>query len=532
MTVKALLYSRGYLRHLSAWLLALLIIGGCGGSSPGVQDSAAKESGGQEGDHSGVMAISVSGRDALVVGDSVPWKAEVEVQNGVSADVTWSSTDPTVATVNANGLVSVVGQGSAEIVATSVADASQSARAGLTVVPTYETSLTDETAPQALAVNRDGHVVVAGTIAVNPIDFDGDGTPAKGGFVHAFGADGTERWRTQLRFDVDQAHEIKSAVFDAQNNLVVVGHKVDDDSSKTRNGFAQIYRYGDASGGSPAAPVTEWVVSSSEFRTVVVNDNGSILVAGKKNNEATAWNYDSNGWVQANQISSPGVTSRVHEHSAIVGDDRVVLAPVLAEDDKAKARLGVFPFNADDASTTGWFAEFSNSGKDRSGVVSNGLDVSASDRVAWVTANTVDTFENFLDDAESADIRVYDLSVRGEEIHPMLWHATVEDLAGNHADQTRINAVAFTPDNEVIVGGETNGRQLDNAQGNDWSAAKGFIQKYSADGEVVWTRALQHSVRLLEFDRFGRIITVQKSEVDTVYWLRTYTIDGDPPRGS
>jgi len=59
--------------------------------------------------------------------------ATVVIEKGLSAQVTWASSDETVATVSADGLVTAVGSGSATVTATSVVDTSRSGLASVTV---------------------------------------------------------------------------------------------------------------------------------------------------------------------------------------------------------------------------------------------------------------------------------------------------------------------------------------------------------------------------------------------------------------
>jgi uncharacterized protein YjdB len=72
---------------------------------------------------------------SLQTGQTRTVTATVSADNGVSTAVTWTSSNPAVATVNSSGLVTAVGIGSATITATSVADGTRSASATVSVVP-------------------------------------------------------------------------------------------------------------------------------------------------------------------------------------------------------------------------------------------------------------------------------------------------------------------------------------------------------------------------------------------------------------
>jgi uncharacterized protein YjdB len=70
---------------------------------------------------------------ALQTGAQQQFAATVVIEKGLSTNVSWTTSDTTVATVTADGLVTAVGPGAATITATSVVDATRSGTASLTV---------------------------------------------------------------------------------------------------------------------------------------------------------------------------------------------------------------------------------------------------------------------------------------------------------------------------------------------------------------------------------------------------------------
>jgi hypothetical protein len=62
--------------------------------------------------------------------------------NGAAVPVTWESTDPTIATVSASGVVTGVAPGSASVTATETADPTQIRSASITVLPVVGIGLT------------------------------------------------------------------------------------------------------------------------------------------------------------------------------------------------------------------------------------------------------------------------------------------------------------------------------------------------------------------------------------------------------
>ena len=70
---------------------------------------------------------------SVIIGDTVQLAADVTAVSGASEDVTWSSSDETIATVDQDGLVTGVAIGAATITATSVATPGVSGSSALTV---------------------------------------------------------------------------------------------------------------------------------------------------------------------------------------------------------------------------------------------------------------------------------------------------------------------------------------------------------------------------------------------------------------
>lgn len=117
-------------------LLAGLVMGGCDFSSifnkkddPGTQDTPIDEN------TPAVKSVAINGNQAkLSVGLTMQLSASVEVVNGASNSVTWSTSAESVATVSASGLVTGIAEGEVTITATSSFDATKSASVTIQVV--------------------------------------------------------------------------------------------------------------------------------------------------------------------------------------------------------------------------------------------------------------------------------------------------------------------------------------------------------------------------------------------------------------
>jgi len=112
-----------------------LIAAACGGGSegPGIVNAPV------------VISVTVTPATvpALGVGSTVTLTADVQVQNGASTAVTWSSSAPNVATVGSNGVVTGVAPGDVTITATSVFNSTKTGSASITVKGTVRiTSVT------------------------------------------------------------------------------------------------------------------------------------------------------------------------------------------------------------------------------------------------------------------------------------------------------------------------------------------------------------------------------------------------------
>ncbi len=80
--------------------------------------------------------VAVTPGNAMVrVGNTASFSATVSADDGASSAVTWSSNTPTVATINAQGVVTGVAPGTAAVTARSVSDYRLTATASVTVTP-------------------------------------------------------------------------------------------------------------------------------------------------------------------------------------------------------------------------------------------------------------------------------------------------------------------------------------------------------------------------------------------------------------
>jgi uncharacterized protein YjdB len=112
--------------HPRTKLATSLVIAACGGGEGGTPPDTTPR----------VTSVSVSPATAtMVVDDQQQFTATVNVVNGASTAVAWTSSNATIASVSTSGQVQALAVGSATITATSSFDATKSAAASITVNP-------------------------------------------------------------------------------------------------------------------------------------------------------------------------------------------------------------------------------------------------------------------------------------------------------------------------------------------------------------------------------------------------------------
>ncbi|MEO7999008.1 MAG: Ig-like domain-containing protein, partial [Gemmatimonadaceae bacterium] len=95
----------------------------------------------------GVKSVTLSATTAsLRVGTEQTLTADVAVDPGVSRSVNWTSSNSSVATVSALGVVSAIAPGTTTVTAAAVADAGMTATADVTVLPARGVSVTPTSA--------------------------------------------------------------------------------------------------------------------------------------------------------------------------------------------------------------------------------------------------------------------------------------------------------------------------------------------------------------------------------------------------
>ncbi|MEP6764629.1 MAG: Ig-like domain-containing protein [Gemmatimonadaceae bacterium] len=103
----------------------------------------------------GVKSVGISPTSAqLRVGALQTFTADVTVDAGVSRSVTWTSSNPNVATINTQGILTTLSPGLATVTAVAVADAGMNASAQITVLPSRGVILSPASASMAISTTQ------------------------------------------------------------------------------------------------------------------------------------------------------------------------------------------------------------------------------------------------------------------------------------------------------------------------------------------------------------------------------------------
>ena len=178
---------------------------------------------------------------SMVAGASTSLDVEVKGSGGASLDVTWTSSNPAVATVDPNGLVQALSQGESVITATSDYDPSKRDTITISVVPLWETKFgTAETDLDAgIAFDGSGRLIVPG------YTYGSIAVPNRGAddaFLRVFEADGRLAWEKQFgTAEPDRAHAVD---VDEANRIVIAGSisgAIAGPSAGARDALVRIY---------------------------------------------------------------------------------------------------------------------------------------------------------------------------------------------------------------------------------------------------------------------------------------------------
>ncbi|MDZ7801894.1 MAG: SBBP repeat-containing protein [Trueperaceae bacterium] len=457
-------------------ILPVLLAVGCGPSGPSGP--------------SGVSAVIVEPDEVeLVVGEHHQLDATVDAAGNASEEVTWSSDDASVATVNEAGHVSAVAEGSATVTATSVADPSIAddvrvevfVEGALRWTKLVETHMVDEIG--AIAVDGADDVLVGGATAgdmgdatAGALGGGGGGEAALDAYVRKLDAGGDEVWTHQ--FGTSHEDEVARAGLATDGeNAVLVGATVGGPVGTHVGGQDALLRKLDATG--EVVWTRQFGTSDADnVRSVAVGREDAVVVAGETRGDVAAVNagqtdvyvrkFDADGttlWTR--QFGSGtfdgvwGVAVDATGHVFVAGDTNGALAgPSAGGWDLWVRRL-------DPDGTTLWTRQFGTPANE----YVSGIAVDPNGHVL-LTGSTEGTLG--ASHAGGSDVFVRRLHPEGTHLWTRQFGTAASEVAGG---------VATDSEEHVIVVGGTQGDLAGHAGGED-----GFVRKMDAEGEEVWRR--------------------------------------------
>ena len=423
-----------------------------------------------------VGSVTIDPSGGLVLeGNTLPLTATVASEGGATETVTWSSSDETIATVDAAGLVTGLRSGTARITAASEFDPSQRDVIEVSVVPLWESQFgTPEYDSDAdVAFDSQGRLIFVG-------DTRGSlASPHLGSvdaYVRVFEADGRVAWEDQFgTADSDVAYGV---TVDAANRIIVTGHVSGPVMGRhvgLEDAFVRIYtpdgdvawedQFGSNETDDP------WAVDvDDEGRIVVVGATDGNLFGGLSGGDT--WDafvrvYAADGSVAwEDQFGTTG--GDLAYGVAFDGEGRVV---VVGESDGALAGrnrgaldgfIRVYTRDGDVA----WEDQMGSELEDDA----YGVAVDASNRVVVVGFTEGRLFGSSLG-SDDAWVRVYESDGR------VAW----ERQFGTE-DTDYAYLVAIDASQRIVITGDTTG-DLAGQNAGDYD---GYVRTYSPDGEVAW----------------------------------------------
>jgi hypothetical protein len=440
-----------------------------------------------------VLSVAIDGGDLVTdEGGTRALSATVTVQGGAAATVAWTTDDATVATIDADGVLTGQNAGTTTVSATSTVDPTRTASVQVRVqasgmgTPVWTSQIggpADETA-RAIAIGADGRIAVAGsssfTLSGNPSDL-------RDGVVFRWAEAGTPMLESTLStFEVDDAYGI---AITAGGGDVVVGNtgaglEAPGAHLGATDAFVRAYQ---------ASFMVAWTrqfgtVNGDTAYGVAVGPDDRIAIVGASTgtfdgtpslggNDVFVRLYEPNGdLVWSTKFGSdPGTTGNGSDTGfavAVDADGRVVVAGRVSGT-LARPHAGNFDAFVRAYTPDGeplWTEQFGTATDD----VVESVAVGSDGRIA-VTGSTRNALDGGHAGAADAFVRVYEPD--GTLVWARQFGTTGEDEA---------RAVGVDAAGNVLVAGRTEGALIGSSAGD----VDGFVRKYDPNGTVRWTQQI------------------------------------------
>jgi hypothetical protein len=429
---------------------------------------------------SSVVGVVIDQGDVSVaVGESLALTVTVDTTGDVDDGVTWSSSDPDVATVDASGVVTVHSTGSTGVTATSVADPSQSDTITLRVVPPPGTALwtrqfgtAELDVASGLAIDADSNVYVVGHTRGA---LDGAISGPVDAFIRSYDQHGNPRWTRQFG---TSGRDVATGVASAANGDLHVVGTTSGDFHGTRTGHVEAFvRVFDTSGHhrwtrqfGPSTGASDVAIDPSGNVYVVGGTGGALEGSAVGDDDAFVRSYDASGhhrWTRQYGTSdletASGVATDADGNVYVTGHTVPTVEGGVVGDSDA------FLLAYDGDGNLRWRHHF---GTDEHDV---GESVAADERGhVYVAGRTFGSLGGPNAGEEDAFVRSYD--THGQHRWTRQFGTAEKEVA---------LGVATGAGGVVYVVGSTIGQ----FHGTDLSDHDAYIRAYDTDGVLLWTRA-------------------------------------------
>jgi hypothetical protein len=173
-----------------------------------------------------IVSVTIAGGDRVLShGTSITLSVHVQATGGASTAVTWTSSDPDVATIDASGTVDALTPGTSRITATSTTDTSKSDSITLTVNPpgtlawTRQFGTSSNDYAYGVATDTTGNVFSVGQTAGA---IEGLNAGESDAFIRSYDASGNLRWTRQ--FGTSGIDIARGVATDSNGNVYVAGN--------------------------------------------------------------------------------------------------------------------------------------------------------------------------------------------------------------------------------------------------------------------------------------------------------------------
>ncbi|MBA2667211.1 MAG: SBBP repeat-containing protein [Trueperaceae bacterium] len=428
----------------------------------------------------GITSVTINGGDrTLTTGDTTTLTATVVATGGASQTITWTSSNPSVATIDTSGNVLALTEGTTTITATSTTDPTKNDTITLTVdapgmlrwTRQFGTDNSDEAA--GIATDPIGNVYIVGYTSGA---LTGSNAGSDDGFIRSYDQHGNHRWTRQ--FGTTSSDRAYGVATDTNGNVYTVGNTFGALEGSNAGSVDVFIRAYDQNGNHRWT--RQFGTSSYDLATGIATDtNGNVYTSGYTNGalegsnvggfDAFIRSYDQDGnhrWTRQFGTSS--------------GD----IATGIASDTNGNVYTSGYTNGALEGSNAGnadaFIRSYDQNGNHRwtrqFGTISfdfvNGIASDTNGNV-YTAGRTNGALEGSSAGSDDAFIRSYDQDGN---------HRWTRQFGTSSNDYS--TGVASDTNGNVYAAGRTDGDLEDSNAGGGYA----FIRAYNQDGNHRWTR--------------------------------------------